>query len=117
MSQTCEFCWVPFKSEKCLKAHLQKIDNDCQNWKNIIFFCQNCNFVTKGYRNIKYHMKECKNDVTISNNPITKLNEKYKSIKNENKILTDKLKDLTDQKNKVEELERKLHIEKTKVKK
>ena len=116
MSNICEHCWIPHRSEKMLKVHLQKEDNDCKKWKNIVFFCKNCNFVTKGYKQIVNHMKQCKNDNTGFSNPITKLNEKYISIKNENKILTDKLNDFTDQRNKLEELERKLHIEKTKVK-
>ena len=88
MSNICKFCWVPLKTEKMLNIHLQKEDSDCKKWKNIVFFCQCCNFVTKGYKQINNHMKQCKiDDSSMYSNPITKLNEKYIAIKDENKII------------------------------
>jgi hypothetical protein len=99
-----------------LNKHLQIKEGECKKWKNIVFSCQACNFVTKGIKHIYLHMKQCDKENISLNNPMTKLIEKNISLKSENKILTDKLQKITEEKNRINELEKQLHIEKTKLK-
>ena len=118
MAHFCNDCWISYKSQKFLELHKNISDPDlnCNKWKNIIFTCTSCNFVTRGIKNIESHIKNCKTENIINNNQISKLSEKYNSLLLDNKNMYKKLNDFENIKNKLKDIERKLLIENTKSK-
>jgi len=61
----CKNCLDNFKTSSLLLKH-QRTSKTCITYSNIIFICENCNFTTKGIKNIDKHIKEnsCKNTDT-----------------------------------------------------
>jgi|UniRef100_A0A6C0IZ80 hypothetical protein len=119
MSYLCEKCWVPFKTQKSLEYHKNKSNIDCNKWKNVIFTCINCNYVTKGIKNIELHINKCgsHSDCNIdTSNPVGKLSEKYNKLMIENKDLKKQLEELLNIRDKYKDIEKQLIIEKTKCK-
>ena len=57
----CDSCWGDFKTEKYLASHKATADY-CKRYKDNLFFCRKCGFVTKGVKNIEAHNRECKEE-------------------------------------------------------
>ena len=112
MSHICRDCWTPYKTEKMLNRHTSE---HCSKYKNILFTCQNCNFYTKGIKQIEDHIKICdKQENNILNNQFGKLQEKYNNLKKEYDTFSDKINDNAEQKEEFDTIKKQLLIEKTK---
>jgi len=59
----CIYCLEHFKNSNLLLKH-QKTSKHCINYSKVLFVCENCNFTTKGIKNIDKHINEnnCKNN-------------------------------------------------------
>jgi len=58
----CENCDLEFKTFEKYKNHIEDTKNqNCEKYKNVLFYCKNCDYTTEGLKLMKDHLKsKCK---------------------------------------------------------
>lgn len=111
MEDKCEFCWGKFKN---LEQHQKS--KYCQNYKYVIFTCCNCNFITRGIKNIDNHIKNCNNIKISTENTLSDLQKRNKVLENENKAYQNNILEIKKLESKITKLTTMLQLERFKSK-
>lgn len=105
MDNLCEFCWLP--------KH-QKESKRCYQYRNILFTCKNCNFSTKGIKNIDDHISQCFEVIPSELNDYDFLRKQVLLLTNKNSELEKIIEDNNDEKLNFKELSMYTTLEKFK---
>lgn len=80
----CPDCLETFKSSVYLDVHQKKVKY-CSKYKNVLFTCKLCGFITAGIKNIDRHITKCQGGE--SSDPFAKYTERIQALESELKLL------------------------------